>query len=64
MKSEYEKPESFSKYEGKKIDAPKQKYDYETEKPYNPIELAPAPNVSYYLPGYQPPNPEVPVVHG
>ena len=23
-----------------------------------------APNVSYYLPDYKPPNPEVPVVHG
>ena len=63
IKSEYEKPESFQKYKPKAIDAPKPKYEYETEKPYEPLKLT-TPNVSYYLPDYKPVNPEVPVVHG
>lgn len=64
MKSEYEKPESFQKFSPSGIKAPQPDHYYETEKPYKPIELAPAPNVSYYLPDYKPPNPEVPVVQG
>ena len=33
-------------------------------KKYFQICIFIAPNVSYYLPDYKPPNPEVPVVHG
>merc|ERR1712064_248738 len=63
IKSEYEKPESFKKHIPEGIDAPKPKPYYETEKPYVPLELT-TPNVSYYLPNYNPVNPEIPVVHG